>query len=116
MSTGTHLSNFAGHKKGGPVYMSVSNLSSKIYQMSSTHSVVMVALLPIPFKNHNIPPKWLDEQRQTNQEVLYDVLQRVLQPFTFKQTPSAESGYYNILCADGNFTHCKLVLAVGLAD
>jgi hypothetical protein len=46
--------------------MTIGNLSSKIRQMPSTHSVMMVALLPIPIKNRNIPQKWLDEQRQTN--------------------------------------------------
>jgi hypothetical protein len=116
MSDGTHLSNFAGDKKEWPVYMTIGNLSSKLRQMPSTHSVVMVALLPIPIKNRNIPQKRLDEQRHTNREVLNEVLRRVLQPLTFKQNPSAESGYYNVLCADGNFRRCKPVLAAWLAD
>jgi len=116
MSDGTHLSNFAGDKKEWPVYMIIGNLSSKIRQMPSAHTVVMVALLPIPIKNRNIPQKRLDEQRQTNREVLNEVLRRVLQPLTFKLNPSAESGYYNVLCADGNFRRCKPVLAGWLAD
>jgi len=116
MSDGTHLSNFAGDKKDWPVYMTIGNLSSKIRQTPSTHSVVMVALLPILIKNLNIPQKWLDEQRQTNQEVLNEVLRRVLQPLTFKQHPSAQSGYYNVLCADVNFRRCKPVLSAWLAD
>jgi len=48
--------------------------------------------------------------------VLNEVLRRGLQPPTFKQNPSAESGYYNILFTDGNFRHCKPVLAAWLAD
>jgi len=76
----------------------------------------MVALLPIPIQNRNIPQKRLDEQRQTYREVLNEVLRRVLQPLTFKLNPSAESGYYNILCADGNFRRCKPVSAGWLAD
>jgi len=116
MSDRTHLSNFAGDKKEWPVYMSIGNLSSKICQTPSMHSVVMVALLPIPIKNRNIPQKGLDEQRQTNQEVLNKVLRRLLRQLTFKQITSAGSGYYNILCADGNFRHCKPVLAAWLAD
>jgi len=55
MSDGMHLSNFAGDKKEWPVYMKIGNLSSKIRQTPSTHSVVMVALLLIPIKNRNIP-------------------------------------------------------------
>jgi hypothetical protein len=66
LSDGTHLSNFAGDKKESAVYMTIGNLASKIRQMPSTHSVVMVTVLPIPIKNRNIPHKWLDEQRQMN--------------------------------------------------
>jgi len=116
MSDGTHLSNFAGDKEEWPEYMTMGNLCLKIRQIPSMHSIVMVALLPIPIKNRNIPQKRLDEQQQTNREVLNEVLRRLLQPLTFKQNPSAGSGYYNILCADGNFRRCKPVLAAWLAD
>jgi hypothetical protein len=91
--------------------MTIGNLSSMIRQMPSAHTVVMVALLPILIKNRNIPQKRLDEQRQTNRDVLNEVLRRVLQPLTFKQNLNAESGYYNVLCADGNFRRCNPVLA-----
>jgi hypothetical protein len=116
MSDGTHLSNFAGDKKEWPVYMTIGNLSSKIRQMPSMHSFVMVALLPIPIMNRNIPQLRLDEQRETIREVLNEVHHRIPQPLTFQHNPSAESGYYNILCADGNFRRCKSVLAAWLAD
>jgi hypothetical protein len=66
MSDGMHLSNFAGNKKEWPVYITIGDLSSKLCQMPSTHSVIMVTLLLIPIKNRNIPHKWLDEQRLTN--------------------------------------------------
>jgi hypothetical protein len=116
MSDGTHLSKFTGEKKEWPVYMTIGNQSSKIRQSASMHNVVVVALLPIPIKSCNNPQKRLDEQRQTNREVLNEVLWRVLQPLTFKQNPSAGSGYYNVLCADGNFRCCIPVLAAWLAD
>jgi hypothetical protein len=64
MSDGTHFSNFARHKKEWPVYMTIGNLSSKIRQMPSAHIVIMVALLPIPIQNRNIPEKRLEEQWQ----------------------------------------------------
>jgi hypothetical protein len=70
MSDRTHLSNFAGDKKEWPVYMTIGNLSTKIRQMPPAHTFVMVALLPIPIKNHNIRHKRLEVQCQTNQEVL----------------------------------------------
>ena len=116
MSDRTHLSNFAGDKKEWPVYMTIRNQSSNISQTPSKQSVVIVALLPIPIKNRNIPQMRLDEQRQTNQEVLNEVLRLLLQSLTFKQNPSAGSGYYNVLCADGNFRRSKPVLPAWLAD
>jgi hypothetical protein len=70
----------------------------------------MVALLPIPIKNRNILPKRLDEQGQTNCQVLKEVLRLVLQPLTCKLNPSNESGYYNVLYADVNLRRCKPVL------
>jgi len=76
----------------------------------------MVALFPIPIKNRNIPQKRLYGQRQTTRMVLNEALLRALQPLTFEQNPSAESGYYNILCADGNFKRCKPVSAAWLED
>ena len=48
MSDGTHLSNVPGDKTQWPVYMTIGNLSLKIRQMTLTHSIVMVTLLPIP--------------------------------------------------------------------
>jgi hypothetical protein len=116
MSDGTHLSNFVGNNKEWPVYMTIGNSSSKLRQIASTPSIVMVALLPSLIKNHNIPQKRLDKQQHTNREVLNQVLRWVLQPLTFEQTPSAESGYYNVLCGDGNFRRCKPILAAWLAD
>jgi len=111
MSDGTHLLNFAGDKNEWPVDMTIGNLSSKILQMPSAHTIVMVALLHFPIKNCHIPQKRLNEQRQTNQDVLNEVLQRVLHPLTLKLNPSAESGYYNVLCAAGNYKRCKQVVA-----
>jgi len=96
MSDGTHLSNFAGNKTEWQVYMTIGNLASKIRQMPSTRSIVMVALLPIPIKNCNIPQKRLDEQRQTNREVLNEAIWQVLHPHTIKLNPSARSRYHSI--------------------
>ena len=116
MFDGTQLSNFAGEKIRWPVYMTTGNLSSKMRQMLLTQSVVIVALLPVPTKNRNINQKQLDEQGQTHQEVLNAVLRRVLWPLNFRQNPRPKSGYYNVLCADGNFRCCNAVLAAWLAD
>jgi len=116
MSVGTHLSNFAGDKNELPVYTTIGNPSSKLRQIPSMHSIIMVALKPIPIKNRNILQKRLDGQRQTHREVLKEVLRQELHPLTSQQHPSAESGYYNVLCADGNLRRSKPVLAAWLAD
>jgi hypothetical protein len=74
MSDGTHLPNFAGNTKEWPAYMTIGNLSTKIHQMPSAHTIVIVAVLPIPKKNRNIPQMRLNEQRQTHREVLNEVV------------------------------------------
>jgi hypothetical protein len=54
MSARTHHLNFAGDKNKGHIYMTIGNLSWMIRQMASMHTVIMVALLPIPIMNQNI--------------------------------------------------------------
>jgi len=116
MSDGTHLSHFAGHKKEWPVEMTMGNVSSKICPIPSTYSIFLVTLLLIPIKNHNIVQKRLDEQWQTNWEVLNEELWWELQPLTLKHNPSAESGYYSVPCPDGNMRLCEPIWAAWLAD
>jgi hypothetical protein len=48
--------------------------------------------------------------------VLNKVLRQVLQPLSFKPHSSAESGYYDVLCADGNFRSCQPVVAEWFVD
>jgi hypothetical protein len=74
MSDRTYLSNFAGNKQVWPVYMTIGHQSSKLRQMPSMHSVVMVTLLPIPIKNRKIPLRRLPEKQQTTREMLNEVL------------------------------------------
>jgi len=76
----------------------------------------MVAHMHIQNENRNIPQEQLDEQQQPNWEVLNDVLLWVLQPLTCIQYPRAKSGYYIVLCADGNFRSCNPGLTAWLAD
>jgi len=76
----------------------------------------MVTLLPNPIKIRNIPQQRHNEQRQTNREVLNEIRRWVLHPLPFEQNPCDESGYYKVLCADGDFRFCKPVFAAWLAD
>ena len=55
MPDGTHLSNLAVDNIQWPVSMTIGNLSWKIRQMHSMHSIVMVTLLSIPIKHYNLP-------------------------------------------------------------
>jgi hypothetical protein len=64
MSNGTPLSNIAGDQIEWLVHMTIGNPSSKIRQMPSTHTVVMVAFMLIPIPNRNIPQNRMDEQWQ----------------------------------------------------
>jgi len=65
--------------------------------MPTAHSIVMVAFLLSAIKNCNIPQNGLDENWQTNQEVLNEVRRQVLQTLSFTHKPRAESGYYIVL-------------------
>jgi len=116
MSNGTHLANFAPNQKQHAVYMTISNLSSKIVQMSSMHSVIIVTLLVIVIKIQNIPQERLAAQWQPIREVLNEVFWRVLQALTIKQNPDTKSGYYNVLSPDGILWRCKPVLVAWLAN
>ena len=96
--------------------MTIEKLSSKICQILAMHIIVMIALLPIPIKNRNIPQRPLHKHRQTKREVVNDVLWWVLHPLTSERNHGAERGYYNVLCADGIFKGSKLVLAASHPD
>jgi hypothetical protein len=109
MSDRTYLSNLAGDKQVWPVYMTIGHRSSKLRQMPSTHSVVMVTLLPIPIKNKKIPLRRLPEKQQTTREMLNEVLWCVLKPLACNQNPSSGIRSYNVLCADCNFRRWKPV-------
>src|SRR6266404_6248603 len=107
MSDATHLSNYAGDKKEWPIYMTIGNLSSGLRQKPTAHSVVMVALLPIPPKHRHESKSRRDEQNATNRNVLQEVLHRALEPLCFPDQVSDEHGYYNVLCADRHYRRCK---------
>jgi hypothetical protein len=88
----------------------------KIRPIPSTYSAVMATVLQIPNKNCNIPQTWLNKQRQINRELLNGILRPVLQPLTFRQYSSSKTRWLHILCADGNFRHCKSAFAVWLQN
>jgi hypothetical protein len=76
----------------------------------------MVPILPILMQNRNNPQMRLDLLRQTNRDVLNQVLCRVPHPLSFTQIHHPEIPYINILCADGNFRRYKPVLTAWVTD
>jgi len=83
--------------------MTIGNLSSKICQIPSMNSDIMVTLLLSTIKDGNDTQKRLDEQRQTHCEELNGVLRQVHQPITEKLHPRVNSRYCTWFFARGNF-------------
>jgi hypothetical protein len=78
--------------------------------------MVMVTLMPIRIKNHNIPQKRIGRQRQMNCDVLKEVLLWIFQHLTLNHNAAARSGYYTINCVDGNLRRRKPVLEAWHAE
>jgi len=64
------LTNFSGHKKAWPVYMTISNILSRTRSSAAKMPILFLALL-------SVPPKFTSEsahankaQRQTNTDIL----------------------------------------------
>jgi len=76
----------------------------------------MVALLPIPINNRNILQKRVDVQRQTNREVLNEVLSPVPQLLTFKQNPNTRERVLQCSLCRWQLQAWKPVLAPWLPD
>lgn len=111
MSDGTHLTNFSGDKKAWPIYMTIGNLSAEARMKHSLHSVVLVALLPIPIKMRDIPLGRRNAQRERNRMVSQHVLHHVMKPIL-----NPESRRFHARCADGNFRRCYATIAAWMAD
>ena len=69
-SDATQLSNFSCDKKVWPVYMTIGNLSTTIRMAPSYHGILLIALLPIPLKMHNIPTSQYNSQKEHNRMIL----------------------------------------------
>ncbi|KAG0634840.1 hypothetical protein HOY80DRAFT_894193, partial [Tuber brumale] len=57
----TFLTNFLGDKKPRPVYLTISNILSKIRNKSSKHVIVLLALLLVPPKMLEVASKDLQQ-------------------------------------------------------
>ena len=102
----THLTNFAGDKKGWPIYMSIGNIRSKIRNAPSKGAWTLLGYIPIA--------NWLDDDsiRGTLTMRLYH------QSLEFVLKTLVQPGIEGIGIADsiGNIRHCYLRVAAHLAD
>ena len=44
----THLTNFSGDKKGWPVYLTLGNIVSTVWNKPPTKAMILLAHLPVP--------------------------------------------------------------------
>jgi len=101
MSAVTHLTNFSSDKKAWPVYMMIGNLSASAHMATAIHSVLLVALLLIAIKMHDIPLSWYNEQKEHNRMILQHVLRHILGPLMHM-----DRRVFFTWCADGHFRRC----------
>jgi len=66
LSDATHPTNFSGDKNAWPVYMMIGNLSTIVRMPSSQHAILLIALLPIPNKLHDVPISQYTAQKENN--------------------------------------------------
>jgi len=111
MSDATHLTNFSGNKNVWPVYMMIGNLSALVRMATTMHSLLLVALLPIAIKMHDIPLSRYNEQKEHNRMILQYVLHPILGPLM-----CADRRVFFAWCADSHFRRCVASPAAGIAD
>ena len=75
------------------------------------HSVLLVALLPIPIKMRDIPLSRYNEQKEHNRMILQHVLRHILGPLM-----RADRRVFFAWCADGHFRRCVASPAAWIAD
>jgi hypothetical protein len=111
MSDATHLTNFSGDKKAWPVYMTIGNIKRSHRMNPNSYAVVLLGLLPVPFKMRKMPSKDRLLQRSRNREVLEEVLQIIIEPLH-----DAGSTGKDVVCADKRRRKCFPRLSGWIAD
>jgi hypothetical protein len=91
--------------------MTIGNLSSHVRIKPTSHSIMLVALLPQPIKLRDIPAPLRAQQRLHNRFVIQSVLDYVLRPLMDDM-----GGQFIGYCADGHYRNCRLVLSGWVAD
>jgi hypothetical protein len=109
-SDDTHLTNFSGDKKAWPIYLPIGNIKSSVWSKSTGHSLILLWLLPVPYKlgNNSLANSTL---RRQSQMVLHRALGEIFQSIQ----EGCQEGEL-IACSDGYKHLCFPVLSGWIAD
>ena len=111
-SDAMYLTNFSGHSKVWPLYMTIGNIKSSILNKPTSHTWVPVAILPNAPKCIKKVPRWSEEKQEHEAlQVLQDLLKFVLHPLS----SSARDGH-DIKHGDDVVRKCYFWVAGWLAD
>ena len=121
LSDSTYLTAYIGDKKIWSVYMTIGNLSSVVRMKPTTHSVVMIAVLPEKAKYSAQSDISRQKQAIWDHWIVHEVLKVVLQPlfdYSRNRDPNDThpSLYFHTLCGGGNWHQCFVRIGAWLAD
>ncbi|KAF8430818.1 hypothetical protein BGX38DRAFT_1079218, partial [Terfezia claveryi] len=109
----THLTNFSGDKKLWPLYKSIGNIKSTIYNKPTMNTWILIALLPIPPKYLNkIPGNPVEAQELDALQVTHEILSSILSPLA---NAGCQEGIEKVFC-DKKVYKCVPRLSTWLAD
>ena len=108
LSDSTHLTVHVGDKKIWPVDMTIGNISSTVRMKPTTHSVVLIAVLPEKAKYSAQSGISKQKQATWDHQIIHEVLKVVLQPLfdhsrNCDPNDTSPSPYFHALCGDGNW-------------
>ena len=70
----THLTDFSGDKKAWPIYITIGNLPSSVWNAPSNYYTLLLALLPVPLKKGVLTASAIARVNTVIQEALHDIL------------------------------------------
>src|SRR5437588_1380863 len=110
LSDKTHLTNFSGHKKACPVYVTIGNILSPTRSSPAKMPILLLALLPVPPKFTGESARANEAQRQMNADALRTVFDLIFAPL---QQVARDGSVMD--CVDGKTRHCFTILSSWIA-
>ena len=109
----THLTNYSGDKKLWPVYISIGNIHSTIWNKSSMNAWIPLAFLPIPPKRLGGVVSYTVEQQELDAlQVIHEMISRILSPLSDAASPQG----IEMVCCNEKVRRCVPRLTCWLAD